>query len=591
MKGFDTSADRVGGKSIAAEALARSRGGLIAAAVASALVNVLYLTSSFFMLQVYDRIIPSRSIPSLIALALLAILLYVFQGAFDLVRGRILVRISGVFDEIMSRRIFKATLKAPLKGQVSGDGLSALRDFDQVRGFLSSPGPSAFFDLPWVPLYVGICFLFHPLIGIITVCGALILMMLTYLTNRSSQSSARQVYELATERNGLASAALRNAEVVQAMGMADEFADRWLARNDAYREVQRRNADTVNGYAIVSKIFRMALQSGVLAAGAVLVIENMASGGIIIAASILTSRALAPVEQAIANWKNFVAAQQSWSRLRRVLVLLPETASPLTLPAPSQELAAEAVSSGPPDKQKLIVRDISFTLRAGNALGIIGPSASGKSSLVRAVAGLWPVYRGSVRIDGAALDQWGDALLGAHIGYLPQDVELFAGTVAENIARFRKDTKADEIISAARHAGVHELVLRLPNGYDTEIGAGGSMLSAGQRQRIALARALYRDPFLVILDEPNSNLDVDGETALASAIAHVRLRGGIVIVVAHRPSTLASVDLVLAMREGQAVAFGPKDQVLATVTRTNLATEQPKQASLKVVGESSEQIR
>ncbi|MDR6671341.1 type I secretion system permease/ATPase [Rhizobium sp. 1399] len=591
MNGLGISPDRKGGNNLAADAIGRSRGGLIAVAIASALVNLLYLTSSFFMLQVYDRIIPSRSIPSLIALALLALLLYAFQGAFDLVRGRILVRISGVFDEVMSRRIFKATLKAPLKGQVAGDGLSVLRDFDQVRGFLSSPGPSAFFDLPWVPLYVGICFLFHPVIGIITVSGALILTMLTYLTNRSSQSSARQVYELGAERNALASAAQRNAEVVQAMGMADEFADRWLARNDAYRDVQCSNADTVNGYSIVSKIFRMALQSGVLAAGAVLVIENMASGGIIIAASILTSRALAPVEQAIANWKNFVAAQQSWSRLRRILALLPEPMSPLALPSPSHELAAEAVSSGPPGKQELIVKDISFTLRAGNALGIIGPSASGKSSLVRTLVGLWPVYRGSVRIDGAALDQWGDASLGPHIGYLPQDVELFAGTVAENIARFRKDAKADEIISAARNAGVHELILRLSKGYDTEIGSGGSMLSAGQRQRIALARALYRDPFLVVLDEPNSNLDMDGETALAGAISSVRLRGGIVIVVAHRPSTLASVDLVLAMGEGQAVAFGPKDLVLAKVTRTDNFTEQPKQASLKVVGESPEQSR
>ncbi|WP_132651990.1 MULTISPECIES: type I secretion system permease/ATPase [unclassified Rhizobium] len=569
----------------------RSRGGLIAVGAASALVNVLYLTSSFFMLQVYDRIIPSRSIPSLIALILLALLLYAFQGGFDLVRGRILVRISGVFDEVMSRRIFKATLKAPLKGKVAGDGLSLLRDFDQVRSFLSSPGPSAFFDLPWVPLYVGICFLFHPIIGIIAICGALILMVLTYLTNRSSQASAKKAYELATERNALAGAAQRNAEVVQAMGMADELSDNWSARNDAYREVQSSNADTVNGYSIVSKVFRMALQSGVLAAGAVLVIENLASGGIIIAASILTSRALAPVEQVIASWKGFVSAQQSWKRLRQTLALLPETVSPLELPAPTRELAIEALSSGAPGKQELIVQGVSFTLRAGNALGVIGPSASGKSSLVRAIVGLWPAYRGSVRLDGAALDQWDDISIGRHIGYLPQDVELFAGTVAQNISRFRSDAQAAEIIAAARKAGVHELILRLPKGYETEIGSGGSMLSAGQRQRIALARALYRDPFLVVLDEPNSNLDIDGESALAGAILSVRQRGGIVIVVAHRPSTLSSVDLVLAMREGQALAFGPKDQVLAKVLRADNLTEQPRHGSLKVVGDSKEQGR
>jgi ATP-binding cassette subfamily C protein PrsD len=375
------------------------------------------------------------------------------------------------------------------------------------------------------------------------------------------------------------------------MGMADELADSWSARNDAYRDVQCSNSDTVNGYAIVSKIFRMTLQSAVLAAGAVLVIENMASGGIIIAASILTSRALAPVEQAIANWKGFVAAQQSWDRLRQMLALLPETVSPLALPTPSSEVAVEAVSSGPPGKQELVVQGVSFTLRAGSALGIIGPSASGKSSLVRALVGLWPVHRGSVRLDGAALDQWDDASLGRHVGYLPQDVELFAGTIAQNIARFRKDAQAQEIIAAARNAGVHELILRLSKGYETEIGPGGSMLSAGQRQRIALARALYRDPFLVVLDEPNSNLDIDGEIALAGAISGVRRRGGIVIVVAHRPSTLSSVDLVLAMRDGQALAFGPKDLVLAKVISTENQTEQPRQASLKVVGDSPERSR
>jgi ATP-binding cassette, subfamily C, bacterial PrsD len=591
LNGLSISPAQKGGKDLAAEAMRRSRGGLIAVGVASALVNLLYLTSSFFMLQVYDRVIPSRSIPSLIALALLALLLYAFHGAFDLVRGRILVRISGVFDEVMSRRVFKTTLKAPLKGRVAGDGLSPLRDFDQVRSFLSSSGPAAFFDLPWVPLYVGICFLFHPIIGIIAICGALVLLVLTYLTNRSSQASAKKVYELATERNALASAAQRNAEVVQAMGMADELADSWSARNDAYRDVQCSNSDTVNGYAIVSKIFRMTLQSAVLAAGAVLVIENMASGGIIIAASILTSRALAPVEQAIANWKGFVAAQQSWDRLRQMLALLPETVSPLALPTPSSEVAVEAVSSGPPGKQELVVQGVSFTLRAGSALGIIGPSASGKSSLVRALVGLWPVHRGSVRLDGAALDQWDDASLGRHVGYLPQDVELFAGTIAQNIARFRKDAQAQEIIAAARNAGVHELILRLSKGYETEIGPGGSMLSAGQRQRIALARALYRDPFLVVLDEPNSNLDIDGEIALAGAISGVRRRGGIVIVVAHRPSTLSSVDLVLAMRDGQALAFGPKDLVLAKVISTENQTEQPRQASLKVVGDSPERSR
>jgi ATP-binding cassette subfamily C protein PrsD len=562
-----------------ASALRDCRSAFIGVGIASALVNILYLTGSFFMLEVYDRVLPSRSIPSLIALCLLALLLYGFQGAFELVRGRMLVRIAGALDESLSGRIYRALVKAPLKLRIQGDGLQALRDFDQVRSFLSGSGPAALFDLPWLPFYLAICFLFHPVIGLVAVGGGLILTLLTYLTNRGTQAPARKASEAGSQRNAFAQASQRNAEVVQAMGMSGRMTALWERRNAVYREENRRTSDIGNGYGALSKVFRMALQSGVLAAGAVLVIEGQASPGIIIAGSILTARALAPVELAIGNWRGLVSARQSWQRLKELLKALPETETPLALPRPHKKLSVEGLASGPPAAQRLVVSDVTFALAAGSALGVIGPSASGKSSLARALIGVWPAYRGSVRLDGAALDQWDHDALGRHVGYLPQDVELFAGTVAQNICRFAEDATSEAIVAAARAARVNDLILRLPNGYDTEIGDGGMALSAGQRQRVALARALYGDPFLVVLDEPNSNLDAEGEQALSEAIMSVRARGGIVVVIAHRPSALASVDLVLMMNEGRMQAFGPKDEVLGRVLRPS---------PLKIVAEGPE---
>lgn len=537
------------------------------------------------MLEVYDRILPSRSIPSLVALSLLALLLYAFQGAFELVRGRMLVRIAGALDESLNGRIYRAIVKAPLKLRMQGDGLQALRDFDQVRSFLSGAGPAALFDLPWLPFYIAICFLFHPVIGLVAIIGGLVLMLLTYLTNRGTQAPARKASEAGGLRNAFAQASQRNAEVVHAMGMSARLTAMWERRNTEFRDENRRTSDIGNGYGALSKVFRMALQSCVLAAGAVLVIRGEASPGIIIAGSILTARALAPVELAIGNWRGLVAARQSWQRLKDLLKALPEADAPLQLPTPRDRLTVEGLASGPPAAQRLILSDVNFTVGAGGAVGVIGPSASGKSSLARAILGIWPAYRGSVRLDGAALDQWDSDELGKHIGYLPQDVELFAGTIAQNICRFAEDATPDAIVAAAKAARVNDLILRLPNGYDTEIGDGGMTLSAGQRQRVALARALYGNPFLVVLDEPNSNLDAEGEQALSEAIMSVRSRGGIVIVVAHRPSALASVDLVLMMNEGRMQAFGPKEQVLGQVLRPQ---QVERQNSLKIVAEGQE---
>ncbi|WP_419952734.1 type I secretion system permease/ATPase [Methylobacterium sp.] len=537
----------------------------------SGLVNILYLTGSFFMLEVYDRVIPSRSVPTLVGLVILALVLYGFQGILETIRSRILARVGASLDEALSARVFDIVVRAPLKGATPGDGLLPLRDLDQLRAFLGGTGPSAFFDLPWMPIYVFICFLFHPLIGVAALVGAAVLAVLALTTDRSTRGPSQTATAHGMRRNGLAEAGRRNAEVLAAMGMQGRFADRWGGANRDYMQSQMNVSDVASGFGAGSKVFRMALQSGVLALGAWLVINNLASAGVIIASSILVARALAPAELAIANWKGFVQARQSWARLSELFARLPAAEQPHALPAPSQSLVAENVTLAPPGTQRIVVQDVSLSLQRGQGLGIIGPSASGKSSLVRAIVGVWPPVRGKVRIDGAAIDQWSSADLGPHIGFLPQEVELFAGTIAENIARFDPNAQSGAVIAAAKSAGIHEMILRLSEGYDTRIGEGGAGLSAGQRQRVGLARALYGDPFLVVLDEPNSNLDGEGENALTQAIVGVRQRGGICIVVAHRPSALAAVDMILMMADGRAQAFGPKDEVLKRVLRSTPA--------------------
>nr|WP_238179073.1 type I secretion system permease/ATPase [Methylobacterium dankookense] len=548
-------------------ALAPCRTAFLGTGLTSGLINLLYLTGSFFMLEVYDRVIPSRSVPTLVGLMGLALVLYVFQGALEMLRSRVLARIGASLDEALSGRVFDLVVRAPLKGAPPADGLLPLRDLDQVRAFLAGGGPSALFDLPWLPVYLAICVLFHPLIGAMALGGATVLALLTWLTDRVTREPARAATGHGLRRNGLAEAGRRNAEVLAALGMQDRLAARWAGANREYMDAQARVADVAGGIGALSKVFRLALQSGVLALGAWLVIHDEASAGVIIASSILVSRALAPAELAIANWKGFVQARQAWARLAELLARIPAAGQPHALPPPSRELTVEGVSIAPPGTLRVVVQDLSLGLKAGQGLGVIGPSASGKSSLVRALVGVWPPGRGKVRLDGAALDQWSSADLGRHLGYLPQEVELFAGTIADNICRFEPKPDPELVIAAARAAGAHALILRLSEGYDTRIGEGGAGLSAGQRQRVGLARALYRDPFLVVLDEPNANLDNEGEAALTQAILGVRRRGGICVVVAHRPSALAAVDLVLMMAEGRAQAFGPKDEVFRRVLR------------------------
>jgi ATP-binding cassette subfamily C protein len=550
-------------------------------------INILALTGSFFMLQVYDRVVPSKSVPTLVGLMILAGTLFAFQGVLELIRSRLMVRLGSALDARMSGQVYSALMRLPLRTKINGDGLQPLRDLDQVRSFLSSAGPTALFDLPWMPLYIGICFLFHFWIGVAALAGAVVLFSLTLLAEVLTRGPTKVAGQQAQGRQSLAEATRRNNEALQAMGFGSRMGERWAAINADYLASHARASDVSGTLGTVSRILRLMLQSGILAIGAYLVVLGQATGGIMIAASIMTSRALAPIELAIAHWKGFVSARQGWSRLKQLLDMLPENQVSVGLRDPQEKLTVENVTIVPPGDRKLVVQDATFSLSKGGGLGIIGPSASGKSSLARAIAGVWLPARGTVRLDGATLDQWTPEALGPHIGYLPQDVQLFEGTIAENISRFEPDAPSEKILRAAMAAGVHELIVRLPDGYDTRIGEAGSAISAGQRQRVALARALYGDPFLVILDEPNSNLDAEGEEALTGAIQSVRNRGGIAVVVAHRPSALASVDQVLVMAGGKVQAFGPKNEVLGKVLRPAPVPAQrpaPAQVPLKVVG-------
>jgi ATP-binding cassette subfamily C protein len=566
-----------------ATALDSCRSAFIGIGVMSGMINLLYLTGSFFMLEVYDRVLPSRSVPTLVGLVVLAAGLYIALGILDMIRARVLVRIGASLDESLNARVFDTIARLPLKVGQRADGLQPMRDLDSIRSFLSGLGPVAMFDLPWLPIYLAICFVFHPLIGLTALVGAIILVTLTLLTEVLTRQPVKDAAVLAATRANLADTSRRNAEALIAMGMVGRLTGRWDESNRKYRDSQQRVSDVAGGLGSTSKVLRMILQSAVLAVGAYLVIYQTATAGIIIAGSILSARALAPVDLTIANWKGFIAARQGWERLSRLLSMMPAQTQPMALQAPSRRLTVENASVAAPGAQKVVAQDIAFTLEKGSGLGIIGPSGSGKSSVARMLVGVWAPVRGHVRLDGASLDQWSSEALGVHLGYLPQDVELLAGTVAQNIARFEANADAAKIIAAAKIAGVHELIVGLADGYDAQIGEQGTSLSAGQAQRIALARALYGDPFLLVLDEPNSNLDAEGDEALTKAILSVRARGGIVVVVAHRPSAIAGVDLLMVMKNGRQQAFGPKDAVMTKLVQPS-SLPAPLKAVPDVVG-------
>lgn len=540
---------------------------VVGVALISGIVNLLALTAPLFMLQVYDRVLSSHSISTLIGLAVLAVGLYLFQSALDIIRSRILLRIGEDFDRQLSGKTHTAIIRLPLQMRLPGDGLQPLRDLDNVRGFLSGQGPIALLDLPWMPFYLGICFLFHFWIGMTAFVGAIILVLLTILTNSLSRQATQDTITHGMARNASIEAARRNAETVQAMGFGGRVLEKWQEANSKYLASNRRTGDIAGTLGGIAKALRMMLQSTILAVGAWLVIQQEATAGVMIASSVMMGRALAPVDMAIGSWKSFLLCRQSWARLKKILLLLPAREDITALPRPEREISVEGITIVPPNAKSPTITNVSFKVEAGSALGIIGSSGSGKSTLARALVGAWTPVRGKICVDGAGLNQWEPEVIGQYFGYLPQGVELFDGTIAENIARFDRTFSADAVVSAAKAAGAHDLIVGFEMGYDTVIGESGSALSAGQRQWVGLARALYKDPFIVVLDEPNANLDAKGEAALVKAVARIRQRGGIAIVIAHRPSALEVVDLILAMDAGRTKAFGPRDEVLAKVLK------------------------
>lgn len=559
------------------------KGAIVALVLVSILLNLLALNGPLFMLQVYDRVLTSGSVPTLAALCVLAGGLYLFQALLDAIRARLFARFGEEFDRRWSPMALRAVMRMPLLSPAIGDGQQPVRDIESVRGFLAGPGPGAFFDLPWMPVYIGICFIFHFWIGVTALFGAVIMVAITLVTDLSARRPARQAVEQGLVQAGVTENARRNAETIRAMGMEAVVAERWNAAHDEALTAGRKSGDMTATMSGISRAVRQGLQSAILAVGALLVIEQQASAGVMIAASIMMGRAMAPVDVAVGQWKGFVAARQGWARLRKLMKTFGSDAETLTLPPPRAELKVENLVIVPPGAQAPTVLDVSFRQAAGTALGIIGPSGSGKSTLARALAGIWRPVRGDVRLDGAALDQWEAGKLGRHIGYLPQSPELFAGAIAENIARLDPDAPPEAVVGAAQAAGVHDFITSLPKGYQTEIGADGSGLSGGQAQRIGLARALFGEPFLLILDEPNANLDAEGEAAVIRAIGRQRERGGIAVVIAHRPSAISAVDTVLVMEAGRVRAFGPRDAVLSQVLRTVTEAPQAAQAGARMV--------
>ncbi|MEM6497971.1 MAG: type I secretion system permease/ATPase [Pseudomonadota bacterium] len=555
--------------------------------VFSGAVNILMLTGALFMLEVYDRVLPSQSFPTLLALAILVLILLSAQGLLDVIRNRMLVRLGNEFTRRLETRAIDLLVRLPLRSDRSKGMSNPIAELDVIRSFIGGPGLTSLFDLPWIPVYLAVIYALHPWLGWTAIAGAAVLIGLTLVTEMCSRQSVAIGARANSQRNQLAAAMSRNSEAVVTMAMLGNMTSRWQQANHEYAVGQRRTSDISMGLGSLSKTLRLMLQSMVLAVGAFLVIRQEASAGVIIAGAILTARALAPVDMAIGQWKAFVAARQSWQRLKDLLDLLPPTIEPMILPAPSRTLELQRVSTTPPGDPRLVVHDINAILHRGQGLGIVGPSGSGKSSLVRLIVGLWPPVRGRLLLDNAELHNWSTEHLGHHIGYLPQSVELFEGSVAENIARFAPDADAEDIIAAARTAGVHELIMTFPEGYETNVGEQGSLLSVGQRQRIALARALFRDPFLVVLDEPNSNLDAEGDLALQMAMKRVRARGGIVVMVAHRAAALNSVDIVLAIRDGKALAYGPRDEVLSQIKSNH---QQTAISQIRVVPEA-DQVR
>lgn len=535
----------------------------------SIFINLTMLALPLYSIQISDRVMNSRSAGTLVMLTLIVVMFLGLYGFLEYVRAGIQLRASIVFDDIIRRSLFDGLMRTEVSG-ASRIGPQALRDAEMLREALSSGLVSTMFDVPWAPVFVALCFLLHPLLGLVALLGALFMFAFTWLSETLTKSTVRHASQLSAEASQFAASALKNGEAVRGLGMGDTISDRWNATQNEVIATQAMTNERVAAINAVSKFVSMLVQTALMGVGAWLCIEQLISPGVMMASTIMMGRALAPVQMVVGQWKRIVALRGSYNRLQQIFSQMPEQAASGDMPAPTGKLEVSNVVVVPPTGGRPVVKGVSFAAEAGEVIAVIGSSGSGKSSLARALAGVWPLVQGSVRLDGKHFQEWDPNRLGKHIGYLPQNVELFAGTIAQNIARLAKvDDKA--VIAAAKAAGAHELILRLPKGYDTQIGEGGAALSGGTRQRVGLARALYGDPRLIILDEPNANLDDEGDRALHRAVAEMKKAGRTVIVVTHRPQMLQVVDKILVMSFGLTLAFGPRDAVLESLRGPNLA--------------------
>ena len=535
-------------------------------------INILMLVPSIYMLQIYDRVISSGSEVTLVMLTLLMVMLMLVMGGLEWMRSLILVRVSNRIEVNLNQRLYDAVFRMSLYTGGQSSSTQALSDLTSLRQFLTSNGLIAFFDAPWIPIYMLVMFVFHPLLGWIAVGGGVILVVIAIINDKATQSPLKEANKFQMAAAGMTASSIRNAEVIESMGMLDNMRSLWLRKNLqslSHQSIASHRAGFLTNF---SKTFRMLLQSVILGAGAYLAINQELTPGLMIAGSILLGRALAPIDSMIGSWKGFLSARQQYARLNTLLSQVPANEEKMALPDPMGKLSLDGVVVASPGSRNPIIKGIQLNIDAGDSVAIVGPSGAGKSTLARAMLGIWPCSNGKVRLDGADIFSWERPRLGPHIGYLPQDIELFDGSISDNISRFG-ELDSEAVVIAAKTAGVHDMVLALPNGYDSVIGATGGMLSGGQRQRIGLARALYGNPVLVVLDEPNSNLDQHGEIALSQALEEMKIKGTTVITITHRLSVLAKVDKLLVMKDGRAEMYGPREAVLPKLIAAQAAVQ------------------
>ena len=516
-------------------------------------INILLFVSPLYTLQIYDRVLGSRNETTLLMISFIALFLLISYGLMEFIRSRMLVRAGLQFDNVLSEALFGRAVKLRLSNPQAGAD-SILRDGDNIREFLTGNGILAFFDAPWTPLFIAVCFLFHPWLGFLALGGGIIIFALAIINEFATRRPLKEANDASRGASQFAGAVLQNAEVIRSMGMEKALGDRWRDRHDKVLDAQANASDKAGAILTFQKFFRLALQSAILGLGAYLAIHQQISPGIMIAASIMMGRALQPLEQGVAQWKSFVAARQAHARLKSLFDKVPGDERRTELPSPEGRIAVENLTSAVPGSRIPFLKNINFAVNPGETIAVIGSSGSGKSSLIRHLVGVWPALSGAVRIDGADISHWNAEQLGQHLGYLPQEVRLFAGTIAENISRF-SEGESSSVVQAAKMAGVHDMILRLPDGYETQVGENGQQLSGGQRQRVGLARAMFGLPRIVILDEPNSNLDSDGETALLEAIKTMQKEKITIVLVTHKTNLLAQCDKVLMMRDGAVQAF------------------------------------